>query len=118
MMSSVRLWHSALLFILALDLSVRSQDLILSPANFRIIWDDSAGGHRGLHCRPPLEYSDMKTNDFSFQWRLDGDIVEAAEKEFLSFDQLDNVTLVECWASNALGTSYAFLNLVSNQTER
>ena len=51
------------------------------------------------------------------QWRLDGEKIEENE-EFLSWDKNSNATLVECFASNSLGTSYAFLNLESsNETE-
>ena len=122
-MSSVRLWHSALLFILALvDLSQESSSSLPAlPANFRIVLDDTHGGgdNLRLHCRPPptLNSDSIKTNVFMRQWRLDGEKIEENE-EFLSWDKNSNATLVECFASNSLGTSYAFLNLESsNETE-
>ena len=91
-MSSVRLWHSALLFILALvDLSQElesSSSLQVLPANFRIILDDTHGGDNlRLYCRPPPTTnndSSIKTNVFMHQWRLDGEIIDDAEKDFKS----------------------------------
>ena len=60
-----------------------------------------------------------KTNVFVHHWKIDGEEVTDESLEILPWRENMNSSFVECLASNALGTSYAFLNLASdNTTER
>ena len=53
------------------------------------------------------ELSDMQT----FMWNFDGIELENVYEAIIQLEQEDVQSLekVECWASNSLGTSYAFL---------
>ena len=53
------------------------------------------------------ELNDMQT----FMWNFDGIELEDVYEAIIQLEQEDVQSLekVECWASNTLGTSYAFL---------
>jgi len=113
MTSTMRLWHSALLFILASAVAVPQATAASAapqtpPSNYKVVWDNLANK---LQCMNDNELSDMQT----FIWNFDGIELEneygASADSIIQVEQEDVQSLekVECWASNTLGTSYAFL---------
>ena len=116
-MTAVRLWHSALLFILAstLPLTTLTQTsalMVQPPSNYKVVWDNNTNK---LQCMNENEIND-KEDPMMFQWKFDGleleneltssDSIQLEELEDLD---LKNLEKVECLASNSFGTSYAFL---------
>lgn len=99
-LSSVRLWHSALLFILAFGPFLA---LTQSPANFQI----STNSQGILRCAN----DDQILENVSYSWKIDGVQLENETTETISNEV--GIDKVECLASNSFGTSYAFLKLTN-----
>ena len=74
------------------------------PSNYKVIWDNLANK---LQCMNDNELNDMQT----FMWNFEGIELENVYEAIIQLEQEDVQSLekVECWASNTLGTSYAFL---------
>ena len=112
-MTAVRLWHSALLFILACALplsTTQTPALMVPPLNYKVVWDNNTNK---LQCMGDNEISDK--DPMMFEWKFDGLELEneltSSDSIQLEQEDLDvqNLEKVECLASNSFGTSYAFL---------
>ena len=108
-MSSVRLWHSALLFILASAVLASERP----PANYQVILEQDIA-----KCKLKNDNNSIST-DIQFKWMIDGHEIQNEKSDtlrLLEHDAVNNINELECYAhSNEWGmyTSYAFLHLVN-----
>ena len=109
-LSSVRLWHSALLFILAfICLLVQGQIQRLPPDNFEITFDETLNEFSCVN----EQYED----DVVYKWKLDGILNEEFDGKSiiqLDYEVMENIDMLACLASNQMGTSYAFYKLTND----
>ena len=110
----MRLWHSALLFILAIQACVSNTGANKTPppVNYEIHLEDN-----NFYCLPS---PDQRTNrsDIYFKWLLtpppqieEDNLLSSTNT--LQLQDIQAVNKVECLASNHFGTSYAFMHLMN-----
>ena len=77
------------------------------PANYKVVWDSEINK---LECMNDNQL--INSDSVNFQWKFHGLELENMNNSNvfqLEESDLQNLQKVECLASNAFGTSYAFL---------
>ena len=75
------------------------------PANYKVVWDSEINK---LECMNDNQL--ISSDSVNFQWKSDGvELEDNSNIIQMEESDLQNLEKVECWASNAFGISYAFL---------
>ena len=112
MPSSLRFWHSGMLFILLFYNSVKTEkvkfDNLLPPVSFKIQTLDEQSSK--FQCAKGEDSNDS-FEKLQFQWKING-IVQSEVSDTFSVEEIElNEDLrLECLASNPAGASWAFID--------
>ena len=111
MPSSLRFWHSGMLFILLFYNSVKTEkvkfDNPLPPVSFKIQTLDEESSK--FQCA--AENSNDSFENLQFQWKING-IVQSEVSDTFSVEEtkLNEDLRLECLVSNLAGASWAFID--------
>lgn len=116
MTATLRLWHSGMLLILVTMFSsmvTQPTENLALPANFKI---DYNSGTKEALCSTFNELYDEE--GIQFKWKVNNVQLEEGLSTKNALDltgRTEDLQMVECFASNMLGTSYALLNFVNGR---